>query len=227
MQWRSESSSWNVNTTSLYSWSGDIAFFAKECQAYLWQMTDRFLNDISGIKLYFCSSGANCWELQPLNLKGSQIRAHPPNCRVESDSEIGSHFITGFCHQFNGSHSIRPKLPSTHPTVRLHGQHGFCKRMVFLQPHHEVHAIQLIWQYPIQDLFECIQTFLLQETGPALSNSQKYWSQEMWGRNRCCSTEHQSVKHRNASKFKRHTVLNWLPGLFKMFSKADLLFSQT
>ena len=121
-------------------------------------MTDRFLNDTSGIKLYFCSSGANCHELEPLHLQGSQIRAHPPNCRVESDSEIGSHFITGFCHQFNGSHSIRPKLPSTHPTVRQLGQLGFCKRLVCLQPHHEVHAIQLICQYPIQDLFECIHT---------------------------------------------------------------------
>ena len=156
---RSESLSSNVSTSSLFSWSGDIAFFAKECQAYLWQMTDRFLNDISGIKLYFCSSGANCQELQPLHLQDSQIRAYPPNCRVESDSEIGSHFITGFCHQFNGSHSIRPKLPSTHPTVRQHGQLGFCKRLVFLQPHHEIHAIKLICQYPIQGLFDCIQTF--------------------------------------------------------------------
>ena len=129
-------------------------------------MTDRFLNDISGIKLYFCSSGANCQQLQPLHLQGSHIRAHPPNCRVESDSEIGSHFITGFCHQFNGSHSIRPKLPSTHPTVRQLGQLGFCKMMVFLQPHHEVHAIQLIWQYPIQDLFECIQTFFAPRNRP-------------------------------------------------------------
>ena len=191
-------------------------------------MTDRFLNDISLIKLYFCSSGANCQELQLLHLQDSQIRAYPPNCRVESESEIGSHFITGFCHQFNGSHSIRPKLPSTHPTVRQLGQLGFCKRLVFLQPKHEVHAIQLIWQcirYKICLIVS--RNFPPPETGPALSNFQKSWSQEMWGRSRCCSTEHQSVKHWNASKFKRHTVLNCLPGLFKMFSEAGLLFSQT
>ena len=110
--------------------------------------------------------------------------------------------------------------PSNRPTT---WSTGVCKIMVFLQPFHEVNAIQLIWQYPIQDLFECIQTFFTPRNRSRTFQSQKYWSQEMWGRSRCCSTEHQSVKHWNASKFKRHTVLNWLPGLFKMFSKADLL----
>ena len=182
-------------------------------------MTDRFLNDITGIKLYFCSSGVNFWELQPLHLQDSQIRAHPPNCRVESDSEIGSTSSMG---AIQSDQNCRPPIQPSDYTVNM----DFAKWWSFCNPitkYTESNWYGNIW-YKI--CLSVSRHFSLQETGPALSNSQKYWSQEMWGRSRCCSTEHQSVKHWNASKFKRHTVLNWLPGLFKMFSKADLLFSQ-
>ena len=115
--------------------------------------------------------------------------------------------------------------PSNRPTIR--STWILQKIGLFATPSRSTHnPIDMV----IPDTEICLivsRHFSLQKTGPALSNSQKYWSQEMWGRSRCCSTEHQSVKHWNASKFKRHTVLNWLPGLFKMFSKADLLFSQT